>query len=43
MKLPNLQWARLPVDVGKRWGLPSDRRIRLCANCIKSIGKSSAK
>jgi ribosomal protein L28 len=40
IKYPNLQWVKVPDSIAKKYNLPSGRRIKLCAKCIKSIGKN---
>lgn len=39
MKRPNLQWARVPAEFAARWDVPAERKVRLCAKCIKTIGR----
>ncbi len=36
-KRPNLQWARLPLNVAAKAGLPEGARAKICVKCLKKL------
>jgi ribosomal protein L28 len=38
-KYPNLQWVRIPMDVGPKFKGFEGKRIKACTKCIKSLSK----
>lgn len=38
-KYPNLQWARVTVDLAKKLGGATAKRVLICTKCLKALAK----
>lgn len=41
-QVPNLQWAKIPLDIKKQEFKPfAGKRVKICTQCLKTLGKIS--